>query len=163
PGLGPPTEHAPRSHPVKAPAPQDANPGQLCWRHPTGAFTGQPVSGRSSPATVTAKTRPVFAAEQNPTHDTNVAYATIGGIDAWLEPLKGRSSSGTPARKLRWMATRHMQMGTEGAAMRTLRGWRPPTIVIRVGIGVVMAAVLSVAVVAETTAASSAGRDHGRS
>ena len=47
--------------------------------------------------------------------------------------------------------------------MRTLRGWRPPTIVIRVGIGVVMAAALSVAVVAETTAASSAGRDHGRS
>jgi len=47
--------------------------------------------------------------------------------------------------------------------MRTLRGWRPPMIVIRVGIGVVMAAALSVAVVAETTAASSAGRHHGRS
>ena len=47
--------------------------------------------------------------------------------------------------------------------MRALRGWRPPMIVIRVGIGVVMAAALSVAVVAETTAASSAGRHHGRS
>ena len=46
--------------------------------------------------------------------------------------------------------------------MWALRGWRPPKTVVRVGIGVVMAAALSVAVVAETTAASSAGRNHWR-
>jgi GH25 family lysozyme M1 (1,4-beta-N-acetylmuramidase) len=47
--------------------------------------------------------------------------------------------------------------------MRALRGWRPPAIVVRAGIGIVMAAALSIAVVAETTVASSAGRSHGRS
>ena len=46
--------------------------------------------------------------------------------------------------------------------MWALRGWRPPTTALRVGIGVVMAAALSVTVVAETTAASSAGRHHSR-
>jgi GH25 family lysozyme M1 (1,4-beta-N-acetylmuramidase) len=46
--------------------------------------------------------------------------------------------------------------------MRVLRGWRPPKNVMRIGLGVVMAAALSVAVVAEATAASSAGRHHGR-
>jgi GH25 family lysozyme M1 (1,4-beta-N-acetylmuramidase) len=47
--------------------------------------------------------------------------------------------------------------------MRVLRGWRPPKNVMRIGLGVVMALALSVAVVAESTAASSAGRHHGRS
>jgi GH25 family lysozyme M1 (1,4-beta-N-acetylmuramidase) len=47
--------------------------------------------------------------------------------------------------------------------MRALRGWRPPKNVIRIGLGVVMALALSVAVVAESSAASSAGRHHGRS
>ena len=47
--------------------------------------------------------------------------------------------------------------------MRALRGWRPPKNVMRIGLGVVMAAALSVAVVAESSAASSAGRHHGRS
>ena len=47
--------------------------------------------------------------------------------------------------------------------MRALRGWRPPKNVMRIGLGVVMALALSVAVVAESTAASSAGRHHGRS
>src|SRR5689334_22126329 len=61
------------------------------------------------------------------------------------------------------MATRHMQLGTEGAIMRALRGWRPPKNVMRIGLGVVMAMALSVAVVAESSAASSAGRHHGRS
>src|SRR5215469_3500545 len=59
------------------------------------------------------------------------------------------------------MATRHMQLGTEGAAMRAVRGW-PPKNVVRIGLGVVMALALSVAVVAESSAASSAGRHHGR-
>src|SRR5215472_13560968 len=54
-------------------------------------------------------------------------------------------------------------VGTEGAAMRALRGWRPPKNVMRIGLGVVMALALSVAVVAESSAASSAGRHHGRS
>ena len=39
--------------------------------------------------------------------------------------------------------------------MRALRGWRPPKNVMRIGLGVVMALALSVAVVAESTAASS--------
>src|SRR6516225_8156908 len=60
------------------------------------------------------------------------------------------------------MATRHMQLGTEGAAMRAVRGWRPPKNVVRIGLGVVMALALSVAVVAESSAASSPGRHHGR-
>jgi len=48
--------------------------------------------------------------------------------------------------------------------MRALRGWwPPPKNVMRVGLGVVMAAALTVAVVAETTAASSAGPSHRRS
>ena len=47
--------------------------------------------------------------------------------------------------------------------MRALRGWRPPKNVMRIGLGVVMALALSVAVVAESSAASSAGRHHGRS
>ena len=47
--------------------------------------------------------------------------------------------------------------------MRALRGWwPPPKNVMRVGLGVVMAAALTVAVVAETTAASSAGPSHRR-
>jgi GH25 family lysozyme M1 (1,4-beta-N-acetylmuramidase) len=47
--------------------------------------------------------------------------------------------------------------------MRTLRGWRPPKNVMRIGLGVVMAVALSVAVVAESVAVSSAGRSDGRS
>jgi len=42
--------------------------------------------------------------------------------------------------------------------MRAVRGWRPPKNVVRIGLGVVMALALSVAVVAESSAASSPGR-----